>query len=255
MKHFVGSKGGQGIRQWLISEMPAHTVYCEPFLGRGAVLRHKRQASVNIGIEHSQEVIQTFWRPAQPGLTILQADALTLLPLFKANRNWLVYADPPYLLSTRSCKRAYYEKEMFSEQQHWQLLTVLKAMDANVMVSGYWSELYDQLLQGWRVVSKWTVNRRGKRIQEFCWLNFHRPTVFHDVRFIGINYTRRQGIKRKIGRWEKKMLAMPLDERSAVLNALLTLVDVKRDPTAGNGCAGSTDGNDSASSQLSLPLP
>jgi DNA adenine methylase len=54
--------GGKGaVYQRLISVMPPHDVYIEPFLGGGAVLRNKRPARVNIGIDLDLDVIER-WR-------------------------------------------------------------------------------------------------------------------------------------------------------------------------------------------------
>src|SRR5262249_31874305 len=47
----AGSKAGCGVYQTLINQMPPPTVYCESFLGHGAVMLHKRPAAVNIGVD------------------------------------------------------------------------------------------------------------------------------------------------------------------------------------------------------------
>ena len=48
---YPGGKAGDGVYQRLISLMPPHEVYIEPFLGGGAIMRHKRPALLNIGID------------------------------------------------------------------------------------------------------------------------------------------------------------------------------------------------------------
>ena len=47
--HYQGGKGG--VFQKLINRMPPHEVYIETHLGGGAVMRNKRPAGSNIGIE------------------------------------------------------------------------------------------------------------------------------------------------------------------------------------------------------------
>ena len=222
MKHFVGSKGAEGIAQWLINEMPLHKVYCEPFLGRGVVFKTKLPAPVNIGIEADEKVIAQFWRrrPPEPKLTLIAGNAFTVLPLLKVNRDWLIYADPPYLLETRSCKRRYYGVEMFSVQEHESLLSILEAMDCNVMLSGYPSPLYAARLANWRVIKKGTTNRGRSAVEEVCWCNFKYPERLHDVRFIGANFTERQSKKRKVERWQNKFEKLTSDEQRAISLAL-----------------------------------
>ena len=157
----------------------------------------------------------------QPEVTIVHGDALQLLPLLQVEADSFIYADPPYL--NRSCKKRYYRKEMLTEKEHSKLLSVLTRLPGKVMISGYWSQLYEHKLQGWRTSSFWTVNRRGKRVQEFVWMNYAAGGKLHDSRFVGNNFTDRQRIKRKAARWQRKFQAMPDYERQAVLNSLLAV--------------------------------
>lgn len=229
-KNFVGSKGGSGIAQWLISQMPQHSVYCEPFLGRGVIMRKKIAAEFNIGIEKDAETFRQFQAVGFseiPPLCLVLGDALEILPQMTLGQDCLLYVDPPYLLETRSCKRRYYREEMFDVDQHAKLLALLTETKARVMISGYWSHLYSQILNHWRVSSKWTTNRRGKSVQEFCWMNFPNGLPLHDSRFIGETFTNRQRIKRKVARWQKKLSGLPMEERSAVVNGLLSMMDAK----------------------------
>jgi hypothetical protein len=54
---YPGGKNGAGVYQTLINRMPPHTTYIEPFLGSGAIMRLKRPAHVNIGIDRDPAVI------------------------------------------------------------------------------------------------------------------------------------------------------------------------------------------------------
>jgi DNA adenine methylase len=89
----------------------------------------------------------------------------------------LIYADPPYLPSTRqSNSRDLYAHEM-SEDDHRELATVLNSCKSRVIVSGYPSSLYDELYGDWRVVEFDLPNNAagGKakaRKKERLWLNW-----------------------------------------------------------------------------------
>jgi hypothetical protein len=48
---YPGGKAGAGVYQTIINLMPPHDVYIEPFLGGGAVMRLKRPARLNIGVD------------------------------------------------------------------------------------------------------------------------------------------------------------------------------------------------------------
>lgn len=54
---YPGGKNGGGAYQTLINLMPPHSVYIEPFLGSGAVMRMKRPAKVNIGLDLDGEAL------------------------------------------------------------------------------------------------------------------------------------------------------------------------------------------------------
>ena len=88
------------------------------------------------------------------------------------------------------------------------------------MISGYWSQLYADLLAGWRTHRIPTVNRAGRRVTEWLWMNYPEPFALHDTRFVGRNFTDRQRIKRKAARWLRMLRAMPTWERAAVIDAV-----------------------------------
>jgi DNA adenine methylase len=81
----------------------------------------------------------------------------------------LIYADPPYVKSTRKSVE-HYKFEMTNEQ-HIQMLEVLKRHQGSVILSGYESELYDEYLPGWQKVFMPTVAEHGNIHLEVLWLN------------------------------------------------------------------------------------
>lgn len=80
----------------------------------------------------------------------------------------LIYADPPYPLSTRSGMLYKYE---MTDADHLQLLEVLNNHPGPVVISGYSCELYDQNLKGWIIKTKWAVAEKGNSREEALWLN------------------------------------------------------------------------------------
>jgi hypothetical protein len=55
---YPGGKAGDGVFQTLINLMPPHDVYVEPFLGGAAIMRAKRPASTNIGIDVARATLE-----------------------------------------------------------------------------------------------------------------------------------------------------------------------------------------------------
>ena len=83
--------------------------------------------------------------------------------------NVLIYADPPYLMSTRCCKQ--YRHEM-TEQDHVELLEALLQHKGSVILSGYPSELYDSMLQDWSRITRKSYNQNSDPRTEVLWCNF-----------------------------------------------------------------------------------
>ena len=221
--HYPGSKAAAGVAQRIIGQMSPHKTYVELFAGSAAVFRLKRFAPRNVLCDKSPTVCHLLedWatRHGAPRLDVIQGDALEVLATHPAMQdpNTLVYADPPYLLSTRT--RLLYEWEFFSEVEHVQLINALKAVRARVMLSGYWSELYLVELKTWRHFS-FPAMTRGGLVEEYVWCNFPEPQVLHDPRFAGQNFRERERIKRKRDRWQKRFAAMPAKERQVIALAL-----------------------------------
>jgi hypothetical protein len=55
---YPGGKGGAGVYQTIINQMPWHETYLEPFLGGGAIMALKRPARWNIGIDLDAEAVR-----------------------------------------------------------------------------------------------------------------------------------------------------------------------------------------------------
>ncbi|TMR90054.1 DNA adenine methylase [Nonomuraea basaltis] len=79
---------------------------------------------------------------------IEQYDALELIGRMDS-RETAFYLDPPYLRSTRT-NAGGYVKEMDADDQHVRLLELLNSCRGAIVLSGYRSQMYDELLSGWR---------------------------------------------------------------------------------------------------------
>lgn len=80
----------------------------------------------------------------------------------------LIYADPPYPLSTRAGKM--YQHEM-TDGDHMQLLDTLDTHPGPVVLSGYHCALYDERLVHWHVREKQAQAEKGNTRTEVLWLN------------------------------------------------------------------------------------
>jgi DNA adenine methylase len=112
--------------------------------------------------------------------------ALDVIGAYGRHPGVLIYADPPYLGSTRAGSR--YRHEMTSDADHRALAEALRACRAAVVLSGYDSPLYAEMLGDWHRLDVGTRTGNGSAgamaRTEVLWSN--RPlgtmlTLFDEV--------------------------------------------------------------------------
>lgn len=217
---FVGAKRAMGVWQRIISEMPRHRVFVELFAGTGYLTRMKLPAERTILVDLDRTAPAATLPLTMRACKFVLADYRAVLGCLDLDPATLVYADPPYPLAVRSCQRSYYKHELVTDAEHRELLGILAALPALVMISGYRCPLYDELLSQWRRCEIPTVDRRGNKKTECVWMNFPPTANLHDTRFVGDNYRQRLRIRRKVARWLAMLEALPLGERAALTAAI-----------------------------------
>lgn len=109
------------------------------------------------------------------GVVIENRPALGVMQRCDSPRT-LIYADPPYVHATRSQKRIKgslehaYTHEM-DEAAHLELLTWLNGCKSMVLLSGYRTDLYDEMLKDWRRVDTEALADGARARTECLWLN------------------------------------------------------------------------------------
>lgn len=94
----------------------------------------------------------------------------------------LIYCDPPYLPTTRQeNSRNVYGQEM-TENDHRQLARVLNSCSSKVVLSGYPSDLYDELYSGWNrtefdIANHAAGGKTKQRKRECLWMNYKVDAV------------------------------------------------------------------------------
>jgi len=248
--HYPGSKWS--LADWIISHMPPHQTYLEPFFGSGAVFFNKPPATLETINDLDGDVVNLFkvirdrpdelarliyWTPysrqeyyisyqsggeldelerarrflvrcwmgqgpkmcartgwrsvmdvsdPQPahqwgdipnrimtyterlrGVQIEQQQATELIKRYR-RPDVLIFADPPYVLETRS--GAIYRHEM-TDDEHLELLDLLDDHPGPVLLSGYANRLYDERLRHWHRETRQALAQRGKATEEVLWIN------------------------------------------------------------------------------------
>lgn len=83
--------------------------------------------------------------------------------------NTFIYCDPPYLQDLR--KKNLYAHEM-KQEDHERLLEILVNSSSKILLSGYDSELYNDILKGWNSATIKTTVQMGLSRTEKIWFNY-----------------------------------------------------------------------------------
>lgn len=102
------------------------------------------------------------------GVQIEHLPAVDVIRRFQSKKV-LVYCDPPYVLSSRTGKQ--YKHEM-TDSDHVDLLNALIEHPGPVILSGYHSTLYDEMLVGWHRDEFQTYSPAGTPKTEVLWMNY-----------------------------------------------------------------------------------
>ena len=137
------------------------------------------QSSTSPSPAHTWDTLPDVTRVAAKRLKQVQIEHLKALEIISRYNTLdvFIYADPPYLRSTR--KNNLYKHEM-TDQDHVDMLTALKRHPGKVLISGYDNDLYNQTLKGWRKETKSTLAEGGVKRKEVLWMNYD-PDVRLDL--------------------------------------------------------------------------
>lgn len=83
--------------------------------------------------------------------------------------NVFMYLDPPYVLGTRTGKQ--YKCEL-TDNDHLELLETILQSKAKIMISGYESEIYNDLLKDWKKINFDANAEYGLKRTETIWMNY-----------------------------------------------------------------------------------
>lgn len=205
----------------VINLIPPHTVYIEPFLGMGSVMRAKLHSPVEVGIDLDKSVLAAS-KLRLKGAKLFCADGISYLEDYPFEGHEIVYCDPPYFPPTRRRKQVY--RFDATERDHERLLTIITRVDAKVLLSGYDNDVYRRRLRDWNVHRFLSKAHDGIR-EEYIWYNYRTPRVLHDYRYLGADFRERQTIKRRLGRLQRRIESLPEIEQAYIRQWLLSKED------------------------------
>jgi DNA adenine methylase len=215
--NYNGGKNGNGTYQQIINLIPPHRYYVEPFVGSGAIYRRKLPAVTTV-LNDKDPRISKMWADQKiEQVIVYNKCALQILSsITNKHRDAFVYIDPPYLFSTRISQKPLYDHEAGDADFHTKLLKLAAVSPAKVMISGYENDLYNDLLPGWHKHTFRSMTRKGMAT-ETLWMNYKKPVILHDDRYLGDNFRRREKIKIKREGWMNRFRILSPEVRMSIL--------------------------------------
>lgn len=220
LRGYPGGKGCEGTVHKLINLIPPHRVYCAPFAGGDAIVRHKRPADRNVLLDLDENVVKAWTDHGPSWIDVEHTDALTRLRTLHPLHDWFLFIDPPYLAETLSGQRGLYTHNL-TYAQHEELLMLVKGLKCKLMICAKPNLLYEAALKGWHTL-QYTNKGHGPQYIEQVWMNYAPPTKLHEYRYLGTDYRDRERIKKKVRRQVANLMKLPALERAALLEQLNT---------------------------------
>lgn len=279
---FFGGKGAAGLAEWIINQTPPHDTLIIPFAGHCALSRKilpcRRLILCDLNPSVAEWWMESNRLPSHAefhqccgveflrhhfGLSKISSPDMASSPAIDKNGDdghgrTVVYADPPYMLETRTSDKRY-DFELSIDQQT-KLRCCLQSLPCPVMVSHYDCEPYNAEFCDWSRTEQQAMTRGGVRT-EVLWRNFAAEEL-HDYRFFGEGFREREKLKRRETNLLNRLAAYPEAERRRLLQAIqLEYFNVETSESAAilsslaetSDSAGSLAGKRGAEASLNCP--
>lgn len=227
---YHGGKGSEGVYQTIINKIPYHDVFVSACLGNGSIMRKKKPASLNIGIDADPDVISRWKEFPMFSYKILHAQFQEWISedfpsMYREDLKYFIFIDPPYPVQVRKTKRAVYKHEMMSSEEHLSLLDLLKNVASKyknlyLMICSYPNQLYDQALPNWKT-HRYQGRTRAGVSNEILYMNYEDPMALHQYNYLGQDNRQRERLNKRVARNVKRLKEMDALERNAILSAIL----------------------------------
>lgn len=217
MNNYTGNKDFSNVIHFLINRLPKSERYFSLFFGGGGLEKSAYTAAALFICAEKNPACKQFEVPGVA--TIEYNDYQDLIEDNVFTRSDFIFADPPYMFSSRTTGRKYYKYE-FSHQDHITFLEHIQNLDANIMITHPECDLYDGELYGWSKEPFNYMTRRGM-FKDCVYKNFQAADIeLLNYDCLGEDFTDRQRIKRQRQNIVNKFAGLDNHVRAAIVREL-----------------------------------
>lgn len=217
IRKYVGNKDFSNVIHFLINRLPKSNNYYSLFFGSG-------------GLEQSDYTREAFFVCAEKDPDckdyLFSSTAIIKYNCYKKliednvfTAEDFIFADPPYIFSTRNSGSKYYKFE-FDSRSHIEFLNYMISLNCKIMITHPECDLYNENLKGW---SKEPFEYRGRNswIKDCVYTNYNQSDIeLLNFDALGEDFTDRQRIKRQRKNIVNKFINLDPLIRKAVIRDL-----------------------------------
>ena len=218
MRSYVGNKNFSNVIHFLVNHLPLSSRYFSLFFGSGGLENSIYTASSKWICSEIDPNCKKYEKPPQSMIEF--SDYKDLIESFVFTRSDLIFADPPYILSSRSSDKKYYKFE-FTTRDHIEFLNYMISINSNIMITHPECGLYSSFLHEW-FSFPFSYMTRGGIFKDCLYSNFSIGSRVQLLSYdcLGHNFIDRQRIKRQRSNIVNKFKRLNPQIRFALLKAL-----------------------------------
>lgn len=217
MGGYPGNKDFSNVIHFLVNRLPKSKRYFSLFYGAGGLEQsiYTRDAKfICAEINPDNKKFEN-----SPLATIEYSDYKDLIEDNVFTSEDFVFADPPYIFSTRSTGKKYYKYE-FTIPEHIEFLNYMISLPCKIMITHPEHDLYNKMLLGWRREDLNYMTRNGW-FKDSIWMNYDPGAIeLLNYECLGRDFTDRQRIKRQRKNVIQKFKAFDPHIRNAIVKEL-----------------------------------
>lgn len=215
MKNYVGNKNVPGVIEFLVNRIPKSERYFSLFMGGAGLENSVYTGDITF---YCSEKDTSLWDNRGENLVLFE-NYQELIEHFNFTADDFIFADPPYMFSTRRSRNKYYKHE-FYDQDHIEFLNYMRSIKAKVLITHPKNELYTENLTGFSI-EEFTYMTRSGMFNDAIYYNYDYSSIeLINYNGLGANFTERQAIKRQRINIVNKFKNLSLHKRMALIEDL-----------------------------------